>query len=95
MMTYPPRATRHMILRRALLTFAVLTAAAGAVVTGFAVYLFIGGYSGANDPQSVSGLLFPIALLIFGVVGVPLLLACAASLAGYRAMVRKDRQLPR
>ncbi len=80
-----------MLLRRVLLAFAVLTSAAAATVFGFAVYLFIGGYSGGSDPQSVSGLLFPIAFLVLGVAGLPAALACA-SWAGYLAAARGSRR---
>ena len=95
MMSYPPRAARDVILRRALLAVAVLTSAAAVVVVGFAVSLFASGYSGDGDPQSMSGLAFPIAFLILGVVGLPLMLASAASWAGYLSAARKNRRLPR
>jgi drug/metabolite transporter (DMT)-like permease len=95
MMNHPPRTTRLLLLRGALLTFAVLTSAAAAVVVGFAVYLFAQGYSGGDNPQSVAPLAFPISLVILAVVGVPLALASAASWAGYLTANRKHRQFSR
>jgi len=89
MMNPPSRAPRLVLLRRALLAFAVLTSAAAAA--GFAAYLFTEGYSGGGDPQSVAPLAFPIALLIMAVVGVPVALACAASWAGYLTAARKAK----
>jgi len=95
MMNPPSRAPRLVLLRRALLAFAVLTsasaAAAAAAAAGFAAYLFTEGYSGGGDPQSVAPLAFPIALLIMAVVGVPVALACAASWAGYLTAARKAK----
>jgi len=95
MLNHPPRATRLVLLRGALLTFAVLTSAAAAVVVGFAVYLFAEGYSGGSDQQSVAPLAFPLSFLILAVVGIPLTLACALSWAGYLAAIRKHRRLSR
>jgi len=91
MMNPPSRAPRLVLLRRALLAFAVLTSAAAAAAAGFAAYLFTEGYSGGGDPQSVAPLAFPIALLIMAVVGVPVALACAASWAGYLTAARKAK----
>jgi hypothetical protein len=91
MMNPPSRAPRLVLLRRALLAFAVLTSAAAAAEAGFAAYLFTEGYSGGGDPQSVAPLAFPIALLIMAVVGVPVALACAASWAGYLTAARKAK----
>jgi hypothetical protein len=95
MMNNPPRVTRLALLRGALLAFAVLTSAAAATVVGFAAYLIAEAYSGASNPQSVAGLLFPIAFLILVVVGLPLTLACAACWAGYLRTACKHRQLSR
>jgi hypothetical protein len=95
MTNHPPRATRLVLLRGALLAFAVLTSAAAAVVLGFAAYLFAEGYSGGGNPQSVAPLAFPFAFLLLGVVGLPLTLACAVSWVGYRTATRKGRRLSR
>jgi hypothetical protein len=86
------RAGRLVLLRRALLALALLVSAAAAVVLGFAVYLFIAGYSGGGGPQSVAPLAFPIALGIFALVGLPVALACAGSWIGYFAAARRSRQ---
>jgi drug/metabolite transporter (DMT)-like permease len=79
------------LLRRALLAFAVLASAAVATVAGFAVYLFTEGYSGGNNPQSAAPLAFPLSFLVLIVVGLPAALACAAAWAGYSAVARKSR----
>ncbi|HEX4090712.1 MAG TPA: hypothetical protein VHZ33_18535 [Trebonia sp.] len=89
------RIRRLVLLRRALLGFAVLASAAAAVVLGFALSLFSEGYSGGNDPQSVAPLAFPIAFLIFVAVGLPAGLVCAASWFGYRAAARRSREFSR
>ena len=84
-----------MLLRRTLLALAVLTTAATAVVIGFAANLLVQGYSGSNDPQSVSALAIPLAFIILGAAGLPLTLASAGAWAGYLTAARKHRQLPR
>jgi hypothetical protein len=92
MTNHLPRATRLVLLRRALLVLAVLASAAAAAVLGFAGYLFTEGYSGGGDPQSVAPLVFPIAFLILAVLGLPAAVVCAASWTGYLAAARKSRQ---
>ena len=86
---HPPRPARHVLLRGALLAFAVLTSAAAAAVLGFAGYLFAEGYSGDDSQQRVAPLAFPLSFLILAVVGMPLTVACAASWAGYLTVARK------
>ena len=81
-----------MLLRRALLGFAVLASAAAAVVFGFALYLFIGGYSGGSNPQSISALAFPLSFLVVIVIGLPAALVCALAWAGYLAAARRSRR---
>ena len=80
-----------MLLRGALLAFAVLASAAAAAVAGFAAYLFTEGYSGGSDPQSIAALAFPLSFLVLVVVGLPAALVCAAAWAGYSAVARKGR----
>jgi hypothetical protein len=86
------RARRLVLLRRALLAFAVLASVAAAAVVGFAAYLFAEGYSGGGDRQSVPPLAFPLAFLVLAVVGLPAAVVCAASWTGYLAASRKSRQ---
>lgn len=93
MLNDPPRATRLVLLRGALLAFAMLTSAAAAAVLGFAAYLFAEGYSGGSNPQSVAPLAFPLSLLILAFAGIPLTLVCAGSWAGYLSAARKIRRL--
>ena len=94
MMNYSPRARRLALLRRVLLGLAVLASAVAATVVGFAVYLFIQGYSGGGNPQSIAALAFPIAFGVLTVIGLPVALACAATWAGYFTAASKSRQLP-
>jgi hypothetical protein len=91
---YSPRARRLALLRRVLLGLAVLASSAAAAVVGFAVYLFIQGYSGGGNPQSIAALAFPIAFGVLTVVGLPVALVCAATWAGYLSAARQSRQLP-
>jgi ABC-type polysaccharide/polyol phosphate export permease len=93
MMKLPSRAQRLVLLRRALLACSVLASAAAAAVVVFAAYLFTEGYSGGGNPQSIAALAFPIAFLVLTLVGFPVAVVCAASWTGYRAAVRKSRQL--
>jgi hypothetical protein len=95
MTTDSSRARRLKLLRGALLAFAVLASAAAAIVVGFAAYLFVGGYSGGGDPQSVAPLLIPFSLLILAYVGLPASLVCAAGWIGYAAVDRKIHEIPR
>jgi hypothetical protein len=67
----------------------LLTSAAVAVVLGLVIYLFIGGYSGGNSPTSVTPVLFPIAILLFVVAGLPSMLLCGAMWAGYSLSTRR------
>jgi drug/metabolite transporter (DMT)-like permease len=89
-----PRARRFVLLRRALLAFAVLASAAVAAVLGFAVLLFAEGYSGGSNPQSVAALAFPLSFLVVIIVGLPAALVCAVAWASYFAVVRRSRQSP-
>jgi hypothetical protein len=93
MMKASTRATRLVLLRRALLALAVLVSAAAAAVFGFAGYLFTEGYSGGGNPQSVAPLAFPLAFLVLAIVGLPVAAACAASWIGYHAAARRSRGL--
>jgi hypothetical protein len=86
----PPR--RLVLVQRALLGFAVLASAAAAVVFGFALYLFAGGYSGGSNPESISALAFPLSFLVVIVVGLPAALVCALAWAGYLAAARRTRR---
>jgi drug/metabolite transporter (DMT)-like permease len=86
----PPRWL--VLLRWALLGLAVIASAATAVVLGFAAYLFIQGYSGGNNPESVAPLAFPIAIAIYAFVGVPTALVCALAWVGYYAATRRIRR---
>jgi hypothetical protein len=74
-----------------MLVLSVLTSVLLAGVLGLVLYLFIGGYSGGNSPTSVTPVLFPIALLIFVVVGLPSMLLCGAMWAGYSLSTRRRR----
>jgi 1,4-dihydroxy-2-naphthoate octaprenyltransferase len=95
MLNNPPRSTRLAMVRGALLAFAVFTSAAAAAVLGFAAYLFAAGYSGGSSQQGVAPLAFLLSFLILAVVGMPLMLACALSWAGYLNAARKNHQLSR
>jgi hypothetical protein len=88
----PSRPRRLVLLRWALLAFAVLASAAVVAVLGFAVYLFAQGYSGGSDPQSVAALAFPLSFLVVIVVGLPVALICALAWAGYFAAARRSRR---
>jgi hypothetical protein len=72
-----------------MLVLSLLTSAAVAVVLGLVVYLFIGGYSGGNSPTSVTAVLFPIAILLFVVAGLPSMLLCGVMWAGYSLSTRR------
>jgi hypothetical protein len=93
MLNDPPRATRLVLLRAALLTLAVLTSVAAAAVLGFAAYLFAQGYADGGRQQGAAPLAFPLSFLIAVVVGLPLTLTCALSWAGYVATSRRHRRL--
>jgi len=95
MMNHFPPARRLLLLRRFLLMLAVLASAAAVTVVGFAGYLFVEGYSGGGDPQSVAPLAFPIAFLVLAVFGLPAAVVCAATWTGYRVAARRSRELPR
>jgi hypothetical protein len=93
MMNHFPRARRLVLLRWTLLGLAVLASAAAVAVVVFAASLFTEGYSGGGNPESIAALAFPIAFLVLTLVGFPVAVVCAASWTGYRAAVRKSRQL--
>jgi drug/metabolite transporter (DMT)-like permease len=89
----PPRWL--VLLRWALLGLAILASAATALVLGFATYLFLQGYSGGNNPESVAPVAFPIAFAIYAFVGVPTALVCALAWVGYYAVTRRIRRSSR
>jgi hypothetical protein len=80
------------LLRWALLGLAVIASVATALVFGFASYLFIQGYSGGSNPESVAPLAFPIAFAIYVFVGVPTALVCALAWVSYYAATRRIRR---
>ncbi len=75
-----------------MLGLSVLASAAVAVILGFVVYLFVGAYSGGGSPTNVAPVLFPVAILLFIVAGLPAMLVCGLLWAGYtRSTRRRDR----
>jgi hypothetical protein len=72
-----------------MLVLSVLASAVVAVILGFVVYLFIGGYSGGSSPTSVAPVLCPIAILLFMVAGLPSMLLCGVMWAGYSLSKRR------
>lgn len=78
------------LLSKILLVLAVLATLAVVVIFLLFVYLFIGGYSGGNNPTSVAPVLFPIAFLLLVFVGVPSMLVCCLLWVGYAASRRRD-----
>jgi len=83
------------VLRWALLGLAILASAATALVFGFAANLFLQGYSGGNNPESIAPLAFPIAFAIYALVGVPTALVCTLTWVGYYAATRRIRRSSR
>jgi hypothetical protein len=78
------------LLSKILLVLAALASLAVVVIILLFFYLFIGGYSGGNNPTSVAPVLFPIAFLLLGLVGVPAMLVCSLLWAGYALSRRRD-----
>src|SRR5215469_7421730 len=78
------------LLSKILLVLSAIASLAVVVIVLFVVYLFIGGYSGGNNPTSVNGLLFPLAFLLLGLVGLPSMLVCGLLWAGYAASRHRD-----
>ena len=72
-----------------MLVLSVLASAAVATIMGFVVYLFIGGYSGGDSPTNIAPVLFPIAILLFLVAGLPAMLICALLWAGFSRSSRR------
>jgi hypothetical protein len=72
-----------------MLVLSVLASAAVAVILAVVLYLFIGGYSGGSRPTSVTPVLFPVALLLFIVAGLPSMLLCGLLWAGYSLSRRR------
>ncbi|HTZ90782.1 MAG TPA: hypothetical protein VMB74_00180 [Streptosporangiaceae bacterium] len=70
-------------LSRILLVLSALASLAVVLIFLVFVYLIVGGYSGGNNPTSVNGLLFPVAVLLMGVAGIPATLICALLWTGY------------
>jgi uncharacterized membrane protein YtjA (UPF0391 family) len=74
-----------------MLVLSVLTSALVAGVLGLVVYLFIGGYSGGSSPTNVAPVLFPVAILLFVVAGLPSMLLCGVMWAGYLLSTRRRK----
>jgi ABC-type polysaccharide/polyol phosphate export permease len=79
-----------------MLVLSVLGSTAVAVIMAVVLYLFIGGYSGGNSPASITPVLFPIAIALFVVAGLPSVLICGLLWTGYslsrRRKVRPDHE---
>jgi hypothetical protein len=80
---YRARWSALSLLSKILLVLSTLSALEVVVVLLFVAYLFVGAYSGGNDPTSPAPLLFPIAIAIFFVVGGPSMLLCGLLWAGF------------
>jgi hypothetical protein len=76
-------------LSRILLGLSVLASTGLGVVLGLALYLFIGGYSAGNDPTSPAPLLFPIAIGLFILVGLPAGMLCIVLWTGFAFSLRR------
>jgi hypothetical protein len=72
-----------------MLVLSVLASAAVAVILAFVLYPFIGGYTGGSNPESVTPILFPVALVLFLVAGLPSMLVCGLFWAGYSLSRRR------
>jgi ABC-type polysaccharide/polyol phosphate export permease len=77
-------------LSRVMLVLSVLASATAAVIVGIVLYLFIGGYSGGNSPTSVTPILFPFAILLFVVAGLPSMLICGLLWTGFSLSRRRQ-----
>lgn len=77
------------LLSKILLVLAFLATLAVVVIVLFVSYLLIGAYSGGNNPASINGLLFPLALIVLGVFGFPSSLVCALLWAGFAVSRRR------
>jgi hypothetical protein len=79
-----------------MLVLSVVGSVAVAVIMAVVLYLFIGGYSGGNNPTSITPILFPIAIAVFVVAGLPSVLICCLLWTGYslsrRQKVRPDHE---
>lgn len=84
---------RHTLRTKILLLLATIATAGTVVVLAFVTYLFIGGFSGGNDPTSVTPVLFPISMLLFLIAGLPAILVSGGLWVGFSlssARTRKD-----
>lgn len=84
-----------MVLRRVLLSLALLTSAAAAVVVGFGMYLIFEAYAGPGGPESLGGLAFALGAMELVVVGLPAALTSGLAWAGYAAAASRSRCLSR
>jgi hypothetical protein len=85
----PGRSTWPAWLRRVLLALSALSTVGVMVILGFLVSLFISGYSGGSNPESVAPLAFPVAMLGFVIAGVPAIVISAVLWAAYVAARRR------
>jgi NADH:ubiquinone oxidoreductase subunit H len=78
------------LLSKILLVLSAIASLAVVVIMLFVVYLFIGGYSGGNNPTSIAPVLFPIAFFLFVFAGVPSMLVCCLLWIGYAISRYRD-----
>ncbi len=74
---------RHTPLTKVLLVLASLASAGTVVILVFIVNLFLAGYSGGNNPQSINALAFPLSFFFFVIAGVPAVLISAGLWVGF------------
>ena len=86
---YRARWSALSLLSKILLVLSLLASLGVVVIVLFVGYLFIGGYSGGNNPTSINALLFPIALLVLVFAGVPSMLVCGLLWGGYAVSRRR------
>jgi hypothetical protein len=72
-----------------MLVLSVLASAAVAVILAVVLYLFIGSYSGGNNPTSITPVLFLVAFLLFVLAGLPSMLLCGLMWTGYSLSRRR------
>jgi hypothetical protein len=80
---------RRSLLTTLLFVLAVFASAGVAVVMAFVVDLMVGSYSGGANPTGIGPALFPLAIVLLVVAGVPAVLLCTLLWLSFASSMRR------
>jgi hypothetical protein len=83
--------SHHSLLTKVLFVLSAAASVGVAVVLAIVVDLIVGSYSGGINPANIAPALFPLAMVLLVVAGVPAALLCTLLWLRFASSVRRPR----